>query len=135
MIAVDTNVIAYILLDGPHTAAMRDVFSADGEWAAPTIWRSEFRNVLSTYLRANRVTLAEAIALMSAADAFVAGREHLGDSRDILTLAARSGHSAYDCEFVAVAKGLGVPLITNDRKLCRSFPETAVSPSEFLAGR
>jgi predicted nucleic acid-binding protein len=38
---------------------------------------------------------------------------------------ARSKCSAYDCEFVALAQGLKVPLITTDRKLVREFPRTA----------
>ncbi|MBA3646604.1 MAG: type II toxin-antitoxin system VapC family toxin [Gemmatimonadaceae bacterium] len=79
------------------------------------------------------MTLADALGYYGDAAKLVFEREHVGDSGTILRLAEHSGLSAYDCEFVAVAKGLGVPLITNDRKLCRSFPDTAVSPAEFLA--
>ena len=51
MIVVDTNVIAYLLIPGQHTAAARGTLARDAEWAAPLLWRSELRNVLALYLR------------------------------------------------------------------------------------
>ena len=39
---------------------------------------------------------------------------------------ATSHCSAYDCEFVALALELEVPLVTADRQLLRSFPRIAV---------
>ena len=52
-------------------------------------------------------------------------------STHVLTLAARSGCSAYDCEFVALAQDLEVPLVTSDRQILKAFPTMAVSPSVF----
>lgn len=43
----------------------------------------------------------------------------------MLALAERSGCSAYDCEYVAVARRLDVALVTEDRRLLKAFPETA----------
>jgi len=37
-------------------------------------------------------------------------------------LAASSGCSAYDCEFVAAAQQLDAPLVTADRALRKGFP-------------
>ncbi|MCO6439628.1 MAG: hypothetical protein J5I81_00810 [Nitrococcus mobilis] len=51
MIVADTNLLIYILLAGEHTLAAERVFQRDPEWAAPLLWRSEFRNVLALYLR------------------------------------------------------------------------------------
>ncbi len=135
MIVVDTNILAHYLIVGAHTPLARDLLAADPEWAAPILWRSEFRNLLATYVRARDLPVRDALTLMRSAEILIGAREHLGKSRDILELAATSRQSAYDCEFVSVARTLGVPLLTNDNKLCRSFPEIAVSPAEFLARR
>ena len=43
------------------------------------------------------------------------------DSATVLALAASSNCSAYDCEFVALADYLDVPLVTADRKLKTRF--------------
>ena len=134
MIVVDSNVIAYLHLpQGDQTAAARRVLQRDPLWAAPTLWRSEFRNVLATQMRLGLITLSGAVALLAEAEATMAAREHEVDSTLVLTLAARSGRTAYDCEFVALAQVLGIQLVTGDRRVVGSFPEVAVSISDFAA--
>ena len=134
MIVVDTNVIAYLLLPGQHTAAARASLTRDPAWAAPLLWRSELRNVLALYVRQRHVALNKAIEIQDAAQAMLAGREYAVDSRDVLSLAHESGRSAYDCEFVAVAIALGVPFVTSDRRLAASFPRIAIDIRQFGGG-
>ena len=131
MIVVDTNVIAYLFLPGDRTDAARLALEIDPAWAAPLLWRSEFRNVLALYLRQHHLKLADALEVQSAAEELMTGREYAVESEVVLALAAASGRSSYDCEFVALAEALGVPLVTSDRQLLASFPETAVSLSAF----
>jgi len=54
------------------------------------------------------------------------------NSGDVLTLAAETGSSAYDCEFVSLAISLGVKLITSDKKIIKHFPETAITAGAYL---
>ncbi len=132
MIVVDTNQLAYLLIGGTHTAAARDVLLKDPAWAAPVLWRSEFRNLLALYLRKGELKYADARRLQEKAEELMAGREHLSDSDSVLRLVADSTCSAYDCEFVALAKELNVPLVTADRKIQKAFPAIAVSPRAFV---
>jgi predicted nucleic acid-binding protein len=55
MIVTDTNLLAYLFLGGPGTILARAVFIRDSEWAAPFLWRSEFRSVVAKYLRKREV--------------------------------------------------------------------------------
>jgi predicted nucleic acid-binding protein len=48
------------------------------------------------------------------------------DSGQVLELANQSGCTAYDCEFIAVAKTLGAKLVTADKQVLRAFPGIAV---------
>ncbi len=54
-------------------------------------------------------------------------------SSQVLRLSKESGCSAYDCEFVALAMDLNVPLVTYDMKLVTRFPQVAIPLDEFLS--
>ena len=122
MIVVDTNVVAYLLLPGPQTAAAEALLEAQPTWAAPPLWRSEWRNVLCGYLRHGSLNLEQVIALQEQAETLVISHEEPVQSEVVLRLAASSGCSAYDCEFVAAAQQLDAPLVTADRDLLKAFP-------------
>jgi len=125
VIVVDTNVVAYLLLPGPHTALADDLLIEQPEWAAPPLWRSEWRNVLSGYLRRGVLDLNQALTLQQKAELLVIRHEEPVRSQDVLQLVASSRCSAYDCEFVAAALQLRVPLVTADRAVLSAFPDVA----------
>ena len=132
MIVIDTNIVAYLLLRGTHTEVARQIFLRNSNWAAPSLWRSEFRNVLSRSVQQKHITLAHAIELLTVAEELFKGREYASTSADVLEAAAASECSAYDCEFVTLARTLAVPLVTNDQQILRAFPGIAVPPATFL---
>jgi len=97
----------------------------------PSPWRSEFRNVLRGYMAGGYMTFAEAIAIARDAEADLADQTYEVNTGDVFRLVDASGHSAYDCEYVALAQTPDVPLVTGDRRLPDLFPETAVLLKEF----
>ena len=105
----------------------------DPGWSAPLLWRSEFRNTLVKCVRGKLIEWSDAFQIMTEAESLMAGNEYAIVSGDVLSLAASSACSAYDAEFVVLARELGIPLVTTDKQLLDSFPETAVSPTRFLA--
>lgn len=134
MIVADTNLAAYLFLGGTGTDLARRIFLQDPEWAAPLLWRSEFRSVLAQYLRKQELSLTDALAVQRKAESLFRGREHIVPSRNVLRLVSKSACSAYDCEFVALAEQLRVPLVTSDRQVLKAFPGIAVSPREHASG-
>jgi predicted nucleic acid-binding protein len=135
VIVVDTNVIAYLHLPGRRTAAARAALRRDPEWSAPLLWRSEFRNVLNSYIRREGLKVTDAVGLARLAESLLSGREHIVDSAAVLNLAASCDCSAYDCEFVALALTTGVRLVTTDAKILGAFPDRAVALEDFAANR
>lgn len=133
MIAADTNLLVYLFVPGQRTAAAEAVFARDPAWAAPLLWRSEFRNALIGLVRSGALELGDALAVAAAAERRMLGREYSVVSHRVLALAHRSGCSAYDCEYVSLAQDLGTRLVTTDREVLAAFPTTAVSPEEFIA--
>jgi predicted nucleic acid-binding protein len=108
VIVVETNVIAFLLIEGDRTAQAEGVFKRDTDWVAPYLWRSEFRSVLAFYVRKRRIHLDDAISLMAEAEVLMQGREFEVESTRVLELAESSKCSAYDCEYVTLAEQLGV---------------------------
>jgi len=133
VIVADANLFLYLVVQGPNTEAARAVVVRDDVWAAPRLWRSEVLSALSAHMRRGDMGIADALGMFAGAEAAVGGREFDTEPADVLELAARSGCSTYDCEYVAVARALGVPLVTADKQVLRAFPGTAVSPEAFVA--
>lgn len=133
MIVVDTNLRFHLLVESDQSEAAEKVLEKDRDWLAPRLCRSEFRNALVKGIRRKLIDLGDALRIMTAAEMMMSGRVYDVASDEVLELAAASGCSAYDAEYVVLARDLRVPLVTTDKELLEKFPETAVTPESFLA--
>ena len=127
MIVVDSKLLAYLYLPGEYTAIAEALLEHEPEWAAPILWRSEFRNILAGYMRRGALTFEQACMLQREAESLLLGLEFEVDSLGVLELVRDSDCSAYDCEFVVLAVQLETKLVTMDKKLLRAFPQCAVA--------
>lgn len=132
MIVADTNLLVYLYVQGQRTEESEAVLRRDSTWAVPLFWRSEFRNVLIGLVRRRVLPLEAAATIAEETERWLTGHEYSVLSHHMLSLATQSGCSAYDCEFVALAKDLRVPLVTTDRQILNAFPTVAVSPAAFV---
>ncbi|HUU37809.1 MAG TPA: type II toxin-antitoxin system VapC family toxin [Candidatus Desulfaltia sp.] len=131
MIVVDTNLLVYFYLRSEHSERAEKVYLKDPNWVAPLLWRSEFLNVLTACFRKGLVDFETAVEIIGEAELLMEGGEYSVGSLDILKLATGSRCSAYDCEFVALANELNIPLMTTDKQILADFPETAVHLDEY----
>ena len=131
MIVVDTNVIGYLFLSSKKSILAERALQKDNEWAAPILWRSEFRNVLALYMRKGIIDLEQGQQIMNSALKLLRGREYEVPSYEILRLASKSNCSAYDCEFIATANDLKVPLVTVDKQILSEFSSAAMSLDSY----
>ncbi len=131
MIVVDANVIAYAVIPGEKTEWALAAIETDADWVAPTLWRSELRNILATSVRTKRLTMPQALASWQQAVGLVTDAGLEPDCARVLQLSARSGACAYDCEYVALAEALAVPFVTADERLGRRFCEVAIDLASF----
>lgn len=132
MIVVDTNIIAYLFLPGEYTPLAERLVQKDSDWVAPLLWRSELRNVLALYMRRQQLPFERALAIQNEAESLFAENEYEPDSHQVLNLVQSSDCSAYDCEFVALAKYLDVRLLTQDKKVLAAFPQIAFSLQDIF---
>lgn len=135
MIVVDTNILAYRWLPGPRNSEADALVRYDPQWAAPLLWRSEFRNVLAGYLRLGKMSITDAEYAVRYAALSLLGGEHAISDEAIIRLVAGSKCSAYDCEFVALAEALDTVLITEDKGLLQAFPKRSRSLLDTIGMR
>ncbi len=133
MIVVDTNIISYFYIYGEKSQLAEQLLLADSSWNAPILWRSEFRSVLSQYLRKNILALDEVLFIIQQAEKLLTDNEFEIPSAHIMQLVSSSNCSAYDCEFVALAQHLDVILVTEDKKILREFPDLTKSLKSYFA--
>ena len=127
MIVVDTNILAYLYLPSEKSTEAEALLEREPDWAAPLLWRSEFRNILAGYMRREMLSFDQACDLQGEAEGLLDGSEFEVDSKMVLELVQDSDCSAYDCEFVALALKLNTKLVTLDKKLLKAFPKHAIA--------
>ncbi len=86
---------------------------------------------MAVFARRGELSFDRALAAAELAESLMAGAEFAVGSGPVLELARDSGGSAYDCEFVALARQERIPLVTTDRRLLAAFPKEALSPERF----
>jgi predicted nucleic acid-binding protein len=131
VIVVDTNVVAYALIEGIHTELARGVRELDPDWRLPELWQHEYLNILATYARQGGLSVKAAQRLWREAVRALGPMTMPADLSAALDLAVEHGVSAYDAQFIVLAVSLGVPCITEDRLLLRAFPKVAISMRAF----
>jgi predicted nucleic acid-binding protein len=132
MIVVDANVIAYRFITGEKTDLATRVQEKDSEWIVPHLWRHEFLNVLATVTRAGILDTAEACTIWRGVVKALANQEHEVLYEKALCCALDFQVSAYDAQYITLAHMLNTLCITEDSRLRKAFPDTAISMRTFL---
>ena len=102
MIVADSNTIAYLYLPTKFTRSVETLLKKDPVWAAPTLWRSELRNILSKYMRQEIIDLETACKTQAEAESLIGSNEYTVGSTAVLALAQSSGCTAYDLSLIHI---------------------------------
>ncbi len=132
MIAVDTNILGYLLLAGEQTAHARALLARDPDWHSDTVVLIELTNVLATAIRVRGLSLRQATSALMQAQSVIEAGLHAASHAEVLVLADQLRVSAYDARFLAVARDLGLRLVTEDAKLRKAAPALTQSLAHAL---
>jgi predicted nucleic acid-binding protein len=133
VVVVDTNVLAYLLIEGDRTPQAQALYARDPDWRSEGFLLVEFCNLLATCVRTRKLDGDAAAGLLGSAQSTLTGIVNLPHARS-LALAAEFGVSAYDARFLAVARQLGAKLVTEDARLLRAAPALTQTLVQSLAG-
>ena len=78
------------------------------------------------------MTLVQAKQIMSNALETLENRQIIPSYEKILDLIGESYGTAYDWEFVALARQLSIQLVTADKQLLKQFPDCAILLADFV---
>ena len=132
MLLVDTNIVAYLLIDGDYTEAAQELRIRDSDWRSEAFLLVEFTNVLASSIARKRMTLSLAGDFLAKAVALFDGKLARIPHASVLAVAARHRVSAYDAPFLALADQLGLRLVTEDARLRAAAPSLTQSLTEAL---
>ena len=127
MIVVDTNVMVQFVMKGPHSIDADLLMDLDPEWAAPRILMIELRNVLLGFVRRGTINAEEAKTMNAGAAGILENRVFSVPGSQVFDAAMECDLSAYDAEFVALARLLGAQLATLDKAILRGATDVALS--------
>jgi len=133
VLIVDTNVLAYLLIEGDYTAAARLLHRRDDDWRSEAFIMIEFTNVLAASIAARRMNLVLAQRFLADATLLLHGKLGLIPHDSVLSLAVQYRVTAYDARFLALAQQLDRRLVTEDAKLRAAAPKLTQSLAEALA--
>jgi predicted nucleic acid-binding protein len=130
---VDCNVLVHLLMEGEQTVRARELLRRDADWRSDSFILVEFSNALVTWTRVRGLTSAAAMSVLARAHDVIEPGLRSSTHQDALALAVRHRVSAYDARYLAVARDLGNPLVTEDARLRKAAPALTRSLAEALA--
>ena len=134
MIVVDANVIVYAFIPCDLTGSARAAIEGVAGVMVPRLWRQEVANALAVITRKGLLSAEQATQAFDDALTTFLNREREVDPQQAFREALTSGLSAYDSEYVTLARTFQCPLVTNDRRILTTVPDIAVSLSGALGG-
>jgi predicted nucleic acid-binding protein len=132
MVVIDTNILAYLLIDGDRTREAQALLARDPEWRSDGFLLIEFSNILATYRRNGLIAAGQAQNLLNEAETRMRGWINIPHVT-ALQVADRHRVSVYDARFLAVAQQFRARLVTEDLRLRSAAPELCQSLQEALA--
>ena len=132
VVVVDTNVLAYLLIEGDRTKAAQDLYAKDPDWQSEAFVLVELTNILTTYTRTGALTREQGLKLLAEAETLLPQLPTVSH-QEAYEVAVEFGISAYDGRFIAFARQTKSKLVTEDARLRKAVPAWTASLDEALA--
>ena len=134
MIVADTHLVVPLLIEHELRDRVLELYHRDANWHLPDRWQIELCNVLRNYHRAKLFERDEVLEIQRRASVlFPPVNTHGVEMEETLRIACEENISAYDARFIALARGCGEKLVTEDARLRSACPADTLSLEQALA--
>jgi predicted nucleic acid-binding protein len=130
MIVVDATVVPFLFVEGELTGAVRRLHSVDSGWVTPPITNHEMLDLLARLGPAEGTEPME--RLWREIRAMLGGNQQIPDPVRSLRLAIEHHIGGHEAQYACLAESLGLPLVTEERRLQESFPRRAIGVRAYL---
>ncbi len=131
MVVIDTNILAYLMIEGDRTSAAQELHARDSDWHSEGFVLVEFSNILATYVRMKAMAPEVGTRLLAQAPTLVPGLTNVLHAQ-VLETAMQFKISAYDACFITLARQVRLKLVTEDAKLRAAVPDWTVSLTDAV---
>jgi predicted nucleic acid-binding protein len=132
MIVVDANILVYRIVAGEMTGGALQLQEKDPDWRTSPLWEYEFGNALALMILQKHLTTKLASELFQTAKEYFTPGEMRADPDSAMQLTTEKKISYYDAQYLALARMLDVPLVTEDKALRKAGGKSALSIRDFL---
>jgi predicted nucleic acid-binding protein len=135
LIVVDTNILLYHAYQSQEpglSLQARALAKKNNHWSLPTLWRHEFFNAMTTYVRSGAMDTGQAWRCYAQALALYMDQEAPVNMQRAFELSKEFGISGYDAQFVSLAESANTVLITEDKRLLKAVGDRAMSIAQYL---
>jgi predicted nucleic acid-binding protein len=126
MVLVDTNILAYLMIEGDRTSAAQELYARDPDWCSEVFVLVELSNILATCIRTKAMTREAGTRLLAEAQTLVPSLTSVAHAQ-ALENAMQFEISAYDARFIALARQTRAKLVTEDARLRSAVPDWTIS--------
>jgi predicted nucleic acid-binding protein len=132
MIVVDASVVAFLMIEGELTHAVRELHRMDPDWVTPPILNHEMLNILAVIGSEEKSSLAME-GIWREVRALCASRQQVPDPVRSLRLAVDLEISGNEAQYLCLAQSLDLTLVTEEERLLHAAPERSVGVRKYLA--
>ncbi|MEA1881105.1 MAG: type II toxin-antitoxin system VapC family toxin [Candidatus Marinimicrobia bacterium] len=124
--------IVYLHIQGDGTSLAQSVYRKNPNWSLPSLWRHEFLNILSTFVKEGGMPLPHAGRIWDQAiDRFVRAEQTIHYKR-ALALSNAFQINTYDAQALELAQRLSITLVSENAKLKKAIPQSVKNPKVYI---
>lgn len=135
MIVLDASVLVPLIVPQSNSNSAHAIWSRGTNRAVPVLWRFEVAHAVGRAVRSAIIDYAQAADSIRVLEAALAPVEKLVPTDEILEVVFRTGLSAYDASYVALAQKLGCQVLTWDEGIIQKAPGVAMRVEDWLAAK
>lgn len=132
MIVADTCLIIHLFNRTSLTETAQRVLDKDSHWIMPTIWQTEYANVLAKLARKENKNIKDVLEHFSYTVNELKDYETSVDIKRALTVASDHKISVYDAHFVLLAIDSNTFVVTEDKEILKKCPQYSKCMVDFL---